>query len=1009
MDFQAEVINMDVLDLANQISKSIESGNEVSARTFLNFKQKVSEIVNDELRAEITKRVEVIENALFNNRGNVTNDDLDHAMDSLEKITHRINKIKIEESNRAHTDQLRKNSELRDEQYRADYYAKNNEEFLRGLTTRLGERVYSDEVIASMSYAEMEDLVSSIKTNLNQDKKNDGLDSLKDKIDNLGDDNLSPDYDLDNLDASLINDDFENLKKIFEDLFIKSKRYSDFNDKQKQVFNEAKSRIFVMIQERIRLYRQLIIKIELEIQTLEKENSFNARLKKSQYDYLLNELNIFIENYDLLISQIITINVTIGGPGKKPVDPVEPGKGPVDPVEPGKKPVDPVEPGKGPVDPVEPGKNPVDPVEPGKGPVDPVEPGKKPVDPVEPGKKPVDPVEPGKGPVDPVEPGKNPVDPEPKPTIYKPSIEMILHKIAGKEDFTERQSSRYMASKVKIFNKVPKDELGRTYRLLSFPRRMLSIIPRAFMKIRGKFISKDTRELMQGVEERINNLTDEEVLVILTEYKGNLAHGIKLPQGINQLMVPRIQRYISSRVLEINLKIADLLQKLALYKQAIELLDSKTPTTPEEVAEKEATTNKVYKEAADCIGQLKELEVEGNNLQNGDGFHAFQEEVKALGTKMNYKGGSFAKARNYDAELSGKIAALSDIIKNDKDPKMVVDAFFERQQIYIDNTETKRSALNLFSEVSSGKLEYRPFVETLNYGDNPLIGDLISTILMVTTIANVVYNLTKSVALQAEIAKANQTIRQNNRNMTGYNDLSQDISTSGKTIRSGVEGYTNERVLSVEDMAERHYNSLYNHHTYGASYAADDLAHHTALSKLQTSNMQQIGDITSKLRSGSINEAQAIESLSRLSSGTANGTVKFIQDADKFFPGYASANPQFDMTAVVEPLAHLAQNPTATTDLFSKVSEWFTMSSALPPLQTIPEISALVGNISTMPAIAALAAAGAKVSHDQVKADNEGKPYQWDKDGKFEELKRRIMNGENLYKQSEVEEFTRSM
>ena len=138
---------------------------------------------------------------------------------------------------------------------------------------------------------------------------------------------------------------------------------------------------------------------------------------------------------------------------------------------------------------------------------------------------------------------------------------------------------------------------------------------------------------------------------------------------------------------------------------------------------------------------------EGNKLQNGNGLHSFDEEVKALNTKMNYIGGRFSKAREYDPKLWSKVSSYSHRIEYSMDPKEVVDSFIERERIYKENTKERRSIFNLGSKVTVGKLDYRPLVETLNYGNDPFIRDLITSVLVVSSTASLINNIKNSVAI----------------------------------------------------------------------------------------------------------------------------------------------------------------------------------------------------------------------------------------------------------------------
>ena len=90
------------------------------------------------------------------------------------------------------------------------------------------------------------------------------------------------------------------------------------------------------------------------------------------------------------------------------------------------------------------------------------------------------------------------------------------------------------------------------------------------------------------------------------------------------------------------------------------------------------------------------LNVEANNLLNGSGLHSFEEEMNAINSKMNYKGAAFAKFNDYDPELSRQLGEYDHKMQFSNNPREVVYAYFDNRDLYLENTEEKRS---LFSTV----------------------------------------------------------------------------------------------------------------------------------------------------------------------------------------------------------------------------------------------------------------------------------------------------------------------
>ena len=68
------------------------------------------------------------------------------------------------------------------------------------------------------------------------------------------------------------------------------------------------------------------------------------------------------------------------------------------------------------------------------------------------------------------------------------SFEGIIKKVCGDSSFTKVQSSRYAASKIKVFNKPQTNNLGLLGKITSIGKSIIGIIPKAAMKLYGKLI-----------------------------------------------------------------------------------------------------------------------------------------------------------------------------------------------------------------------------------------------------------------------------------------------------------------------------------------------------------------------------------------------------------------------------------------------------------------------------------------------------------------------------------------
>ena len=564
-------------------------------------------------------------------------------------------------------------------------------------------------------------------------------------------------------------------------------------------------------------------------------------------------------------------------------------------------------------------------------------------------------------------------DPDPVPTpepLEEDDITLdgIIYKVCGEEKFNDSQSSRYAASKIKVFSKPQKNNLGLGYAVVSIPRIVIGVIPRAAMKVYGLFVSKKTKDIFKGMEERANNLTDQEVEVLLREYKGAVAQSKRLPRGFNDAVRPRVDKYISVRVAKINEKINEDLLKINRCTAVVNLLKSKLEEEkdPAMIARMNEVLTTAYKEGAACVKDLIALQIEGNNLQNGNGLHSFEEELKALDTKLNYVGGRFSKGREYDPELWSKISGYSQKIEYSLDPKEVLESYMAREQIYKENTKEKRSIFNLGSKVTAGKLDYRPFVESLNYGNDPYIRDLITSILVVSSAASLINNITNGIKQNAAIEEANARIAEHNRTIQEHQALTQHIRENGETIENGIVYDVRQTEGAIENMAERGINDKFGWDFGRNGYHAEDLAHHAETANLSMQNTGEILDLTTRYANGQITHAELLRGLQTLKDQTTQAYETGLGGLATYTEGYAAAHPQFDYTAVLSAIRHAASNPGASTELTDFIVGVYERSLAVTDLHSLDLIESSVTSTAFMPDILTLGATAAKVSQEEM-------------------------------------------
>lgn len=256
----------------------------------------------------------------------------------------------------------------------------------------------------------------------------------------------------------------------------------------------------------------------------------------------------------------------------------------------------------------------------------------------------------------------------------KLSFEEIIKKVCGDSSFTKKQSSRYAASKIKVFNKPQINSQGLLGKITSIGKSIIGIIPKAAMKLYGKLIDTETEEMFQDMEARAMELTDDEVETLLNEYNGNLN---LIPEGFEEIIKPRVNLYISKAV--------DSLQKIfsnAMYQIASSQIII-------EQFEDERSVEDAYVVGCFNIKSLIKIQIMIEKLLKVSKLHSFESQLKSLDNKLVYAGGRFEKAKEYDTSLWSKVSGLSQKIEYSLDPKEVVDSYTEREKIYKEHGKHK--------------------------------------------------------------------------------------------------------------------------------------------------------------------------------------------------------------------------------------------------------------------------------------------------------------------------------
>lgn len=306
------------------------------------------------------------------------------------------------------------------------------------------------------------------------------------------------------------------------------------------------------------------------------------------------------------------------------------------------------------------------------------------------------------------------------------TLEGIIYKVCGDRSFNNIQSSKYVASKIKVYMKLENNNLEGIRKFISISKSVIGIIPRSVIKAYGGLMTKSTKQAFASMEIRANNLTDEEVEILLAQYKDITDTTFELPRGFIDAVKPRVNIYVSKKLSTINKQITEFSSNIFCCEKVILALKEKISSeqSPEMVATINETINNVYGKAYFYIKDLILLQSQQSHLQKTSKLHGFKDELKQIASKLTYLGGMFIKSREYDPILMSKVSGYSQKIEYSLDIREVVDSYIKREEVYKEYAKKKGIVSNLDNKIM-GDFDYDSFIEDINYTNSPVIKNLL--------------------------------------------------------------------------------------------------------------------------------------------------------------------------------------------------------------------------------------------------------------------------------------------
>ena len=541
--------------------------------------------------------------------------------------------------------------------------------------------------------------------------------------------------------------------------------------------------------------------------------------------------------------------------------------------------------------------------------------------------------------VTPTVPPKKPtptVTPQPK----KPQIGLMttIEKITKGVEVTRKDGKAYQAANIKVAQNF-RNELqsgNYLYNIVHLVPAIVKVPFQFFTKISGKLrFTKESKQRIKTMKERIENLSEDELMVIYDEYRGNRVMQERLPSAINILLQERIEQFIMGKVSALNAQLEADYADIFDAMMELEAVDHQLINGNLSAKEKAQMTNyrkQLLQGRAQQVKRIRDNYKEAQRLLSG-GLNGFSQDMKAATTKLSIVGKRFAKDQDLDLELLAKEAKLERAemaaIEEGND-QIALLTFIQAESLLSKETEISNS---IFGKRSTGKKYYSPLAEKLDYRDDPFIRDLFTTV-AVTSAALSTINSIKGAPTSAEIEEANRQLRE----AQGFVD---QVKGHRGTMREGMEAQGMQGTSTITGEVERGALDATDWALGTSRYRTADNAGHDFYNQVFDTTRAEVQNISQQYVSGTITDLEALEMMRDMANNTQQTLNTVSDQCLGIFEQYAQTHPQFDLSAVTEAVRYIQQHPDSITNMNNAMVDIQTAAEGLTftqiqALQTVP-------------------------------------------------------------------------
>ena len=451
-------------------------------------------------------------------------------------------------------------------------------------------------------------------------------------------------------------------------------------------------------------------------------------------------------------------------------------------------------------------------------------------------------------------------------------------------------------------------------------------------------------------EDTTKNLTDEELEILWNEYKGSRLLQDNNGNTINPLIGRRLREYGLEKVAKLNNEIKQNYTYMYSLLKQINILETKikTETNPTTKKAFEDQIKVLYSKAADAVKNILDKRTEADNILDS-GVHGILEDFKAVSSNMNYVGYRFRKKFDFNNELQdelGRTGQNINIALAYGDDENLVKSFMEHEKIYFDNTKIEHGVLQ-GGDYSAGEKYYTPLAQEFDYRDDPLLTNVFTTIAVATALVSAGASIwAHHIEARRFMGEKNKEIDlANNHNLAEAKharNIGNNILGTSDKMEKGMQAQAHQDVLNIANTQERIDLDMTNW-KFDHIYDIHDATSHKSWNALNSTFANQIQTITNRLANKTINQTQAITEYTKVANNAQKSLNQVVNQGIAECQKYAAANPQHDLSGVIDSMRYIQQNPNAIIDMNNAVVSNMGQAAQLANIQasTVTNIAAL--------------------------------------------------------------------